>query len=82
MCTYAGELLSNREADQRLLEYDKALDKPGHALLVISFPRRLLHYINRDGHGLMCFLHLGWLRKEWFCRSLEKFCRQAMQCYA
>ena len=34
VCEYAGELLSNSEADARLGAYDAQLEGPGHALLV------------------------------------------------
>ena len=35
---YAGEMLSNTEADMRLAQYDKASDEIGHALLVPICP--------------------------------------------
>ncbi len=34
VCEYAGELLSNSEADARLAAYDAQREGPGHALLV------------------------------------------------
>ena len=34
VCQYAGELLGSNEAAERLQQYDRKADGPGHALLV------------------------------------------------